>query len=732
MRRIGRPLSGGIALRIRKPSVRSRVLRELPPPEAGKLARCRPAPSAGPRTRRSRSSASRAGHPSRPRPPPQEFRKVVTIVFSDLKGSTAMGEKLDSESLREVMTRYFDAMRAELERHGGVIEKFIGDAIMAVFGLPKLHEDDALRAVRAAAGMSARAGGAERRARAAVGRPAHRPHGREHRRGRRRRPVDRPAARHRRYRQRRRAPRAGSGRAGGPARRPDVSPRARLRRRRAGRAARAQGQVGARPGVSARFASARTPSGLAGSTRRWSAATRRSSRLADAFAEVVDDDGCRLVTIVGEAGCRKVTARGRVRPLARRPRDGPSWPVPSVRRRRSRSGRSRKRCARWPPSPSATRWRPRIRSCAGLRETTMSSNASSRRSGSRPTRLPCRSFSGARASSSRTLAAEQPLVVRVRRHPLGGGDVPRAHRARPGGGRGADSPRLPHAHELIERQPEWSTGERAIRIELQPLTDDEASAVADHLLGQTGLDEDVRRRVVTSAEGNPLFVEQLLSMLIDDGFITFVDGAWRAAEQIDHVAVPPTIHALLAARLDRLELDERSVIEPAAVIGQSFAKDAVRYLDARCRPATSRRPPRHAELQAVHPTRQFAPRRGGGASVPAHPHPRHDLRRGAQARPGNAARALRRVGRQREPRGRGRVRGDPRLPPGAGAQVPVGARPAGRSRSRARRGCGRPPRLRRAARLRTRRHDAQPSICWSGRRRSWSSSRSSDSSYSSS
>ena len=71
-----------------------------------------------------------------PAPPPQEVRKVVSIVFSDLKGSTAMGEKLDSESLREVMSRYFDAMSAELERHGGVVEKFIGDAIMAVFGLP--------------------------------------------------------------------------------------------------------------------------------------------------------------------------------------------------------------------------------------------------------------------------------------------------------------------------------------------------------------------------------------------------------------------------------------------------------------------------------------------------------------------------------------------------------------------------------------------------------------------
>src|SRR6266567_9550475 len=85
--------------------------------------------------------------------PPREVRKTVTIVFSDLKGSTKLGEALDSESLREVMTRYFAEMRRVLEDHGGTIEKFIGDAVMAVFGLPRLHEDDALRAVRAAMDM---------------------------------------------------------------------------------------------------------------------------------------------------------------------------------------------------------------------------------------------------------------------------------------------------------------------------------------------------------------------------------------------------------------------------------------------------------------------------------------------------------------------------------------------------------------------------------------------------
>ena len=84
---------------------------------------------------------------------PEEVRKTVTIVFSDLKGSTALAERLDTEALREALNQYFNTMREVLEKHGGTVEKYIGDAIMAVFGLPQLHEDDALRAVRAAAEM---------------------------------------------------------------------------------------------------------------------------------------------------------------------------------------------------------------------------------------------------------------------------------------------------------------------------------------------------------------------------------------------------------------------------------------------------------------------------------------------------------------------------------------------------------------------------------------------------
>ena len=73
-------------------------------------------------------------------------RKTVTVLFADVTGSTELGEQLDPEVLRRVMTRYFETSRTVLERHGATVEKFIGDAVMAVFGVPTVHEDDALRA----------------------------------------------------------------------------------------------------------------------------------------------------------------------------------------------------------------------------------------------------------------------------------------------------------------------------------------------------------------------------------------------------------------------------------------------------------------------------------------------------------------------------------------------------------------------------------------------------------
>jgi len=91
-------------------------------------------------------------------PADPERWKLATLVFCDLSGSTAMGERLDAEAVRSLMLSYFHEMRGALERHGGTVEKFVGDAVLAVFGVPEAHEDDALRACRAALEMQARLG----------------------------------------------------------------------------------------------------------------------------------------------------------------------------------------------------------------------------------------------------------------------------------------------------------------------------------------------------------------------------------------------------------------------------------------------------------------------------------------------------------------------------------------------------------------------------------------------
>ena len=113
---------------------------------------------------------------------PAEERKFVTVLFADIVGSTELGEKLDAEVLKDLLDGFFLAMREEIEAQGGTVEKFIGDAVMAVFGVPVAHEDDPVRALRAALGMRERLARGQRRCGRAPRRRARAADRREHRR----------------------------------------------------------------------------------------------------------------------------------------------------------------------------------------------------------------------------------------------------------------------------------------------------------------------------------------------------------------------------------------------------------------------------------------------------------------------------------------------------------------------------------------------------------------------
>jgi tetratricopeptide (TPR) repeat protein len=130
--------------------------------------------------------------------------------------------------------------------------------------------------------------------------------------------------------------------------------------------------------------------------------------------------------------------------------------------------------------------------------------------------------------------------------------------------------------EIRDLRPDWSTV--ADTISLEPLDESECEALIANLLGRFGLTGDVRTRITDAAEGNPLFVEEMLRKLIDDGHLERENGHWTARGDLSRISVPGTINALLSARLDQLEAEERAVIQRASVVGKIFWWGAVTEL----------------------------------------------------------------------------------------------------------------------------------------------------------
>ncbi|HEX9313566.1 MAG TPA: adenylate/guanylate cyclase domain-containing protein, partial [Actinomycetota bacterium] len=516
----------------------------------------------------------------------REVRKVVTVLFSDVTGSTSLGERMDPESLRRVMERFFDAMKAAVERHGGVVEKFIGDAVMAVFGIPRLHEDDPIRAVRAAAAMGEalaelneelqRDRGVTLAIRTGIttgevvaGDPSA---------GQRLVTGDtvNTAARLEQ------AAQPGEILIGEPTLRlvrdaVEVEPVDPITVKGKAEPLPAYGLVRVQAGMEAHARHLDSP--MVGRDREL-------RLLEEALDRAVSERTCHLFTLLGPAGVGKsrlvleflqrvaagaagaTVVRGRCLSYG----DGITF-FPVAEAVRYAAGIA--------DQDSAEEARRKLEeAAAGTEDPAIVAAGVAELVGLAQAPVAAEDAFWAVRSFFEALARDRPLVVVF-------DDI---HWAEPAfldlvehiadWTRDAAILLLCVARpELLDLRPGWAGGKmNATSILLEPLGADHCDRLIDNRLGTEGLPPAARSRILEAAEGNPLFVEEMIGMLIDDGLLRPEDSRWVASDEVARVAVPPTIQLLLAARLDRLDSEERGALERASVEGKVFHRGAVTRL----------------------------------------------------------------------------------------------------------------------------------------------------------
>ena len=521
---------------------------------------------------------NRCGADLAPAAAPRQERKVVSVVFADLVGSTAIGERSDPEDVRAMLAAYYERVRAQLERFGGTVEKFIGDAVVAVFGAPIVHEDDPERAVRAALAIrdAALADGIELRVAVNTGmalveidaRPSE---GQGMVTG----DVMNTAARLQ----------AAAPVNGVVVGEPTYRATSHVIEYQAAEPVQAKGKVDPVPvweavGPRQRLGSDVEPTPLSPMVGR----DREIEALRAAVARARQEREPQLVTIVGVPGMGKSRLVAELLTVADADAELINW----------RQGR----CLPYGDGVSYWALGEMVKAQAGILDSDSADEATAKITDAVASLIPDKEEEAGVAGHLR------PLVGLSSDASIGGAARGEAFAAwrRLFEGMGEQRPTVlafEDLHwaddgllefidglvdrasgvpltvlcsarpELLARRPGWGGGKaNATTLTLSALSDDETAQLISGRMDSAVLPAELQAALLDRAEGNPLFAEEYIRMLRDHGHLRLEGDTWRV--DVADVPLPDTVQGIIAARLDALTVDEKAVLQTAAVIGKVF------------------------------------------------------------------------------------------------------------------------------------------------------------------
>ena len=526
----------------------------------------------------------------------RQERRVVTVLFADLAGSTALGERLDPEDVRELQGELFELINTEVERFGGTSEKFAGDAVLAVFGIPQAHEDDPERAVRAALAVRDSFGAFTERVQGRHGadvglrigvNTGEVVAGREAAaRGELMVSGDavNVAARLQQH--------AKPGDVLVGQRTQAASSRAIAYHEHEPLQAKGKSEpITAWVAVSAVGQQEPTPRGMAGLTAPLVGRNEELAVLSAVAARVERERAPQLVTLFGPAGVGKSRllaelvvrlsgarlVRGRCLPYG----EGITfWPLAEAAKAHAgildtdpadvALSKLRTAIESVVPEDQAERVLEAAAWTIGLSLPGVSGV------GTDPHEVARRLHDGWTRYVA-ALGREQFTVVAVE-------DIHWASSAlldliEELAENLSDTPVLlvcTARVELLESRPTWGAGKQnATTLSLAPLSQEDAALLVSSLLGEAQLPENVRERVLASAEGNPFYLEEMLNMLIEEGALEQRNGGWVSTERLPDVSIPDSVHGVIAARIDLLEAVARDALRRCSVVGRIFWPAAV-------------------------------------------------------------------------------------------------------------------------------------------------------------